>query len=133
MIWAGKHLKDHIAPAPCCAQSCHMLHQAAQGPIQPGLEHRNGASTDSLGNLCQSLTALSVKISLKLRNKGCGVELCQRPCRSPGKGRSGPKLLNNVNKTELCCLKKKKDKLTFLLLLIRDKIPHCDWQKGLQG
>jgi len=44
-------------------QSPHLiLDQAAQGPIQPGLEHLQGWSIHSLsGQLCQHFTALSVK------------------------------------------------------------------------
>jgi len=50
--------------SPAAGQPPHLiLEQAAQGPIQFGLEHtsRNGASTTSLGSLFQHLTTLIVK------------------------------------------------------------------------
>ena len=46
MPWAGRDLKDHEAPTPRCRQGHQPPHlipaQAAQGPIQPGLEHLQG-------------------------------------------------------------------------------------------
>ena len=43
MVWVGRNLKDHLVPTPCHRQVCQPLHQAideaAQDPIQPGLEH----------------------------------------------------------------------------------------------
>ena len=45
----------------CHEQGCQPPYQAAQGPIQPGLNtSRDGASTPSVGSPCQGLTALSV-------------------------------------------------------------------------
>ena len=38
MAWVGKDLKAHPVPTHCCGQGCHPAAQAAQGPIQPGLE-----------------------------------------------------------------------------------------------
>jgi len=42
----GKGLKDHLDPTPCYGEGCQPLNQAisqaAQGPIQPGLEHFQG-------------------------------------------------------------------------------------------
>lgn len=37
--WVGKDLKDHVVPTPCRRQGCYPPDQAAQGPIQAGLEH----------------------------------------------------------------------------------------------
>lgn len=68
MTWAGRHPKDHLVATPCCAQRCHMLHQAAQGHIQPSLEHRNRASTDSLGNLCQSHILIKILSNLEIKD-----------------------------------------------------------------
>ena len=39
MVWVGRDLKDHQTPNHCHRQGCHLLDQAAQGLIQPGLEH----------------------------------------------------------------------------------------------
>ena len=39
MAWDGCDLKYHLIAAPCCGQGCYPPDQAAQGPIQPGLEH----------------------------------------------------------------------------------------------
>jgi len=42
MAWVGRDLKDHQAPPPHHRQGCQpphlILDQAAQGPVQPGLE-----------------------------------------------------------------------------------------------
>ena len=67
MARVGRDLKDHESPTPCHTQG-HQPHlmpaQAAQGPIQPGLEHLQGRGIHSLsGQLFQHLTALSVKNS----------------------------------------------------------------------
>ena len=44
---------------PCHGQSCLSLDQAAQGPVQPGLEHLQGwGTTASLGS-CASASPLS--------------------------------------------------------------------------
>ena len=49
---------------PRYGQGCHPPAQAAQGPIQPGLECLQGWGTHSFsGQLCQCLTTLSLKIS----------------------------------------------------------------------
>ena len=71
MAWVGKDLQDHEAPNPRHRQGHHPPHlipaQAAQGPIQPGLEHLqgwgmgrdvDGASKPSLGS-CSSTSPLS--------------------------------------------------------------------------
>ena len=46
MAWVGRDLKDHQLQPLCCRQGCQppylILDQAAQGPIQPGLEHLQG-------------------------------------------------------------------------------------------
>ena len=43
----------------CCGQGCHPPDQAAQGPIQLGLEYLQGwGSTASLGSMYQCLTTL---------------------------------------------------------------------------
>jgi len=43
MAWVGMNLKDHEAPTPCHRQDHQPPYlipdQAAQGPIEPGLEH----------------------------------------------------------------------------------------------
>ena len=50
------------SPNPCHRQGCHPAAQAAQDPIQPGLEGLQGWGTHSFyGQLCQRCTALSVK------------------------------------------------------------------------
>jgi len=47
MAWVGRDPKDYPVPT-CCRQSCHPpSDQAAQGPIQPGLEHIQGWSIHS--------------------------------------------------------------------------------------
>jgi len=38
MVWVGRDLRDHSVPTLCHSQGCHPAAQAAQGPIQPGLE-----------------------------------------------------------------------------------------------
>ena len=45
MVQVGRDLKAH--PTPCHGQGCHPAAQAAQGPIQPGLEHLQGWGTHS--------------------------------------------------------------------------------------
>ena len=46
MAWVGRDLKDHESPTPCRMQGHQhphlILDQAAQGPIQPGLERLQG-------------------------------------------------------------------------------------------
>jgi len=47
MAWVGRDSKDHEAPTPCSHRQGHqpphlIPDQAAQGPIQPGLEHLQG-------------------------------------------------------------------------------------------
>jgi len=44
MAWAGRDLKDHRVPTPCCGQSCQSQApgHVAQDPIQPGLEYCQG-------------------------------------------------------------------------------------------
>jgi len=66
MAWVGSDLKDHQAPIPCHRQGHQpphiILDQAAQGPIQPGLEYLQGRGIHNLsGSLCQHLTTVSVK------------------------------------------------------------------------
>jgi len=39
MVWVGRDLKDHLVPPPRHGQGHLPLEQAAQSPIQPGLEH----------------------------------------------------------------------------------------------
>ena len=54
MAWDGRDLKDHQAPTPVpqaglpTSTSNARLDQAAQGPIQPGLEHLQGRGTHSI-------------------------------------------------------------------------------------
>ena len=55
MVWAGRHLKDYPV------QTSHPPAQAAQGPIQPGVEHFQEWGIHNLsGQLCQCLTIVSV-------------------------------------------------------------------------
>jgi len=52
MAWVGRDPKDQQAPTPCHIQGHQppylTLEQAAQGPVQPGLEHLQGWSIHSL-------------------------------------------------------------------------------------
>ena len=66
MARVGRDHKDHEAPIPQCRQGHQpphlILYQAAQDPIQPGLEHLQGWGIHSLsGQLFQHLTTLIVK------------------------------------------------------------------------
>ena len=66
MAWVGRDLKDHESPNPLPQAGPPTPHlipdQAAQGPIQLGLEHlQDRASITSLGSLFQHLTTLIVK------------------------------------------------------------------------
>lgn len=61
MSWVGRDPKAQPIPTPCCGQ-CHPAAQAAQGPIEPGIECLQGRGTHSFyGQLCQSFTTLSGK------------------------------------------------------------------------
>jgi len=42
MVWVGRDLKDRLVPAPRHGQGHLPLDQAAQSPIQPGLERFRG-------------------------------------------------------------------------------------------
>jgi len=58
MTWIARDLEDDLVPALCPGQTCQPLHealgQAAQGPMQPGLEHLQGWGSHSFpGQLCQ--------------------------------------------------------------------------------
>ena len=63
MALVGRDLKAHPVPSPCSGQGHLPLDQAAQGPIQSGLEHIQGQSILSLSGqpvpVC--LTILSVE------------------------------------------------------------------------
>ena len=62
MVWVQEDLKDDQVPASLCQLLDHVLDQAAQGPIQPGLEHLQGWAIHSFsGQQCQYLTILLVK------------------------------------------------------------------------
>jgi len=67
MAWVGRDLKDHEAPTPHHRQGHQPPHlipaQAAQGPIQPGLEHLQGwtGHPQPLSAAVQHLTTLMVK------------------------------------------------------------------------
>jgi len=66
MAWVGMNLKDHEAPTPCHRQDHPPPYlipdQAAQGPIQPALEHLLEWRIHSLsGQLFQHLTTLLVE------------------------------------------------------------------------
>ena len=60
----GRDFKAHPVPTPCSGQCCPPPAQAAQGPIQPGLEHLQGwGTTAPLSTLCQCLKdSLSEKL-----------------------------------------------------------------------
>ena len=59
MVSVGTDLKDHSVPTLCHGQGCPPPAQAAQGPIQPGLERLQGwGTTASLGILGQGIAAL---------------------------------------------------------------------------
>jgi len=51
-VGVGRDLMDHLVPIPCGGQGCQLigqvLDQAAQGPIQPGLEHFQEQANRSL-------------------------------------------------------------------------------------
>ena len=54
--------KGHLAQTLCSEQGHLQLDQVAQSPVQLALNvSRDGASTMSLGNLCQGFTTLVVK------------------------------------------------------------------------
>jgi len=67
MAWVGKDLKDHQAPTPTRHRQGHqppylISEQAAQGPLQPSLDHLQGWGIHSLsGQLFQHLTTVTVK------------------------------------------------------------------------
>jgi len=52
MAWLGRDLTGHQVPTSCHRQGHQppdlVLHQAAQGPIHPGLEHLQGWGTHNL-------------------------------------------------------------------------------------
>jgi len=48
MAWVGRHPEDLPVPSPCYGQEHFPTAQAAQGPIQPGLEHLQGWGSHSL-------------------------------------------------------------------------------------
>ena len=52
MVWVGSDLKALPVPLPCRGQGCPPSAQAAQGPIQPGLEHLQGWGTHSSLGSC---------------------------------------------------------------------------------
>jgi len=59
MAWVGKNLKAHAVPTHCHGQGCYPPAQAAQGPIQAGLEQLQGWGTHSFsGQMCQGLPTL---------------------------------------------------------------------------
>lgn len=51
MVWFERGLKGHLLPGPSHGPGCHPQDQAAQSPIQPGLQHLQRTSMASLGNL----------------------------------------------------------------------------------
>ena len=60
MVWVERELKNLVAPT--ARQGCLPLGQAAQGPIQPDLEHLQGWVIHSfLGSPCQSLITIAAK------------------------------------------------------------------------
>jgi len=62
MAWVGRHLKDYPVPTHFLGQGWPPPSQAAQDPIQPGLECLQGWDIHSFsGQLCQGLITLWVK------------------------------------------------------------------------
>ena len=62
MAWVGRDLKVHSDATPFYGQGYHPAAQAAQGPIQPGLEYLQGWGIHSFsGQLCHCLTTVWVK------------------------------------------------------------------------
>lgn len=62
MAWVGIGPRDHSLPSACRGQRHLPLDQGASSPVQSGLRHfGNGATTASVGNLCQRLTASILK------------------------------------------------------------------------
>jgi len=61
LIWKGLS-KDHLVQLPWNEQGHVQLDKGAHSLVQPGLQFsKDGASTLSLGSLCQCLTTLNVK------------------------------------------------------------------------
>jgi len=58
MVWVGRDLKSHPATTLCHGQGCLPPAEAAEGPIQLGLEHSGMGHHSFSGQLCQGLTTL---------------------------------------------------------------------------
>ena len=61
MAWVGRDLNDHLVPSPLHGQNCQPLHRhqlrVPRAPSSPAwCTSRDGASTVSLGRLCQCFT-----------------------------------------------------------------------------
>jgi len=54
MAWVVRDLKAHIIPTPSCGQDFHPSYQAAQDPIQFGLEPRVGHPQKEVYVQCSS-------------------------------------------------------------------------------
>jgi len=93
MAWVGRDLKDHEAPTPPCHRQGHqppylVPAQAAQGPIQPGLEHLQGWTGHPqplwavliifirfLSTSCSALCRRALELVLRVRPKAAFVVL----------------------------------------------------------
>lgn len=63
MVWVGGGLKGHPFPTACHEQGHFPLHEDAQSPNPPGLEHlQKRTSTTSLGNIDLTQTVGEQKI-----------------------------------------------------------------------
>ena len=65
MGWAGRNLKAHPVPTPCCRQGCHPPAQVAQGPTQPTLEHLQGWGTTASSLIHTSLSLQATPLLLQ--------------------------------------------------------------------
>lgn len=64
MVWLARDFKGHLIQIPCHGQGCHPLDRIAQTTSSLVLNSsRDGASTISLGKLCQCLNNLPIKDS----------------------------------------------------------------------
>jgi len=53
MVWVGRDLIGHLVPTLCHGQGRLPLHQIAQGPTQPGLEHLQAGGILALDFSCK--------------------------------------------------------------------------------
>jgi len=65
MAWAGRDMKDHLVPTSCCRQGCYPAAQAAQGPIQPGLQQPHRWGTHSFSSWAEGQREATMHYALK--------------------------------------------------------------------